>query len=212
MRIPQAYGNYEAFLDERGIEVIHNCTPNDLHLPVTHGRDRARKACHCRQTARHELNRCADDARCRNTSKGIVHAVTFNYRYNPVIQHARVALQRGDMGTIHFIHGFYLQDWLLYPNDYNWRLEKEGGESRAVADIGSHWCDLAGYVTGSRSPKFSRNTRPCSHRDSSHERRVKRLPGGSERHSINITSTRKTSPAFWCVLRMVRVECFEYCR
>ena len=83
-------------------------------------------------------------------AKGIIHAVTFNYRYNPLIQQARVMVARGDIGQVHFVHGGYLQDWLLYPSDYSWRLEKEGGESRAVADIGSHWCDLAGYVVGSR--------------------------------------------------------------
>jgi len=42
-----------------------------------------------------------------------------------------------------------VQDWLLYPTDYNWRvLAKEGGELRAVADIGTHWLDLIGFITG----------------------------------------------------------------
>jgi predicted dehydrogenase len=83
-------------------------------------------------------------------AKVIIHPVTFNYRNNPRIKRAGVMVARGDFGQVHFVHGGYLQDWLLYPNDYSWRLEKEGGESRAVADIGSHWCDLAGYVVGSR--------------------------------------------------------------
>ncbi len=146
--IPQAYGNYEELLDKSGVDVIHNCTPNDLHLPVTLAAiERGKHVIADKPLAMNstDAQTMLDAAR----KKGIVHAVTFNYRYNPVIQHARVALQRGDMGPIHFVHGYYLQDWLLYPNDYNWRLEKEGGESRAVADIGSHWCDLAGYVTGS---------------------------------------------------------------
>ena len=46
------------------------------------------------------------------------------------------------------ITGSYLQDWLLLATDYNWRIEPEaGGESRAVADVGSHWCDLLMYIT-----------------------------------------------------------------
>ena len=49
------------------------------------------------------------------------------------------------------MHGSYLQDWLLYDTDYNWRIEPEfGGASRAVADIGSHWMDAAQTVVGSR--------------------------------------------------------------
>jgi predicted dehydrogenase len=35
------------------------------------------------------------------------------------------------------------------PTDWNWRLVPElSGESRAVADVGSHWCDCVQYVTG----------------------------------------------------------------
>ena len=49
------------------------------------------------------------------------------------------------------MHGSYLQDWLLSANSSNWRVSVElGGPSRAFADIGSHWCDLAEWVTGQR--------------------------------------------------------------
>ena len=47
------------------------------------------------------------------------------------------------------MQGSYLQDWLLYTTDWNWRLEPGlGGEMRAVADIGSHWLDLLTFITG----------------------------------------------------------------
>src|SRR5690606_39952969 len=49
------------------------------------------------------------------------------------------------------VHGSYLQDWLMYDTDFNWRLAGDtGGKSRAIADIGSHWCDTVQYVTGKR--------------------------------------------------------------
>ena len=45
--------------------------------------------------------------------------------------------------------GSYVQDWLLLDTDYNWRvLAAEGGELRAVADIGTHWLDLVHAITG----------------------------------------------------------------
>ena len=57
------------------------------------------------------------------------------------------------------IHGTYLQDWLLSPEDDNWRVDAElGGASRAFADIGSHWCDLAEFVTGHRITRLSART------------------------------------------------------
>ena len=49
------------------------------------------------------------------------------------------------------LHGTYLQDWLLRAEDDNWRVDADlGGASRAFADIGSHWCDLAEFVSGHR--------------------------------------------------------------
>ena len=54
-------------------------------------------------------------------------------------------------GAPRFVTGAYLQDWLLLPTDWNWRLDPdEAGALRAVADIGSHWLDLARFVTGRR--------------------------------------------------------------
>jgi predicted dehydrogenase len=47
------------------------------------------------------------------------------------------------------VTGSYVQDWLLYPEDYNWRVEADGQANlRAVADIGTHWMDLAQFLVG----------------------------------------------------------------
>ena len=55
------------------------------------------------------------------------------------------------MGAVRLIHGGYLQDWLASADDDNWRVDaQQGGPSRAFADIGSHWCDLAEFITGDR--------------------------------------------------------------
>ena len=55
----------------------------------------------------------------------------------------------GEIGAVHFVHGSYLQDWLLEQTDFSWRLEPDkGGVSSAVGDIGSHWCDLVQHVVG----------------------------------------------------------------
>ena len=82
---------------------------------------------------------------------GIVHAVTFGYRGNPLVQHARAVIASGEIGKPNFIYGHYLQDWLLKDTDYSWRLEPDkGGASSALGDIGSHWCDLAQHISGLR--------------------------------------------------------------
>ncbi len=77
--------------------------------------------------------------------------VCYNTRFYPVNLEARDRVRRGDAGTIFAINGSYVQDWLLYETDYNWRvLAEQGGALRAVADIGTHWMDLVTSITGLR--------------------------------------------------------------
>jgi predicted dehydrogenase len=65
---------------------------------------------------------------------------------------AKAMVDSGEVGDIYTIHGGYLQDWLFYETDYSWRLEPEiSGESRAFADIGSHWIDAVEFISGLRA-------------------------------------------------------------
>ena len=146
----RGYGSYQALIDDPDVQVVHNATPNYLHYAVTSAA--LAKGKHVvsdkplAMTAA-ESKRLVEEAR----RAGVVTAVTFNYRGNPLVQQARLAIARGDIGAPHFLHGHYLQDWLLKETDYSWRLDPEkGGASSALGDIGSHWCDLAQHVSGLR--------------------------------------------------------------
>jgi predicted dehydrogenase len=149
MSIPKAYGDYRKMLADPEIQVVHNCTPNHLHFAINKEILAAKKHIISEKplamtsTESRELVRLAKDAQ-------VVNAINFNYRYMPLVQHAREMCQAAaDVGRIYAVHGSYLQDWLLLANDWNWRLVPElSGDSRAVADVGSHWCDLVQFITG----------------------------------------------------------------
>jgi predicted dehydrogenase len=148
--IPKAYGDYQEMLRDPEVQVVHNCTPNHLHYKINkdiifsgkHVISEKPLAISGRESA--ELLKLAKE-------RGIVHGVNFNYRQFPMMKQLAVMISNGELGKINLVHGSYLQDWLLYETDYNWRLAPDvGGKSRAVADIGSHWCDTVQYVTGKR--------------------------------------------------------------
>ncbi len=146
----KGYGSYQALLDDPDVQVVHNATPNYLHYEVTSAALARGKHV---VTDKPLAMTAAQAKRLVNEAQraGVVAAVTFNYRGNPLVQQARLAIARGDIGRPHFLHGHYLQDWLLKETDYSWRLDPEkGGASSALGDIGSHWCDLAQHVTGLR--------------------------------------------------------------
>jgi predicted dehydrogenase len=78
-----------------------------------------------------------------------VAGVNYNIRYYPLCLEAAQRIRTGAIGDVYHVAGSYVQDWLLYPSDFNWRvLAEEGGELRAVADIGTHWLDLIQFITG----------------------------------------------------------------
>jgi predicted dehydrogenase len=148
LKIPKAYGNYEDLLKDPDIEVIHNCTPNHLHFEMNkqallHGKHLlSEKPLTLRTAEARELYELA-------AGRSLVTGINFNYRQFPMVQHLKSMVKDRDLGELHTIRGSYLQDWLLYPTDYNWRMEPEyGGETRAISDIGSHLFDLVQYVTG----------------------------------------------------------------
>jgi predicted dehydrogenase len=148
--VERAYGDYRELLADPDIDVVHNTTPNHLHLEVSLAALAARKHVisdkPLSDSAQH--SRALWDAARR---AGVAHVVTFNYRGNPLVQEARAMVSRGDLGPLCYVHGQYLQDWLADERVYSWRLDPErGGASSALRDIGSHWCDLAEHVTGLR--------------------------------------------------------------
>jgi len=150
MGVPKVYGTVDELVADPEIHVVHNTTPNYLHgsvirAAIARGKHVvSEKPLAMSSAEAHALWLAAEQA-------GVVHAVTFNYRGNPLVQQARAMIAAGDIGPAHFVHGAYLQDWLLKPTDFSWRLEPEkGGASSAFADIGSHWCDLAQHITGQR--------------------------------------------------------------
>ena len=146
--IPKAYESYEAMLADPLIDVVHLAVPNHLHYPYSRAALLAGKHVVCEKPLAMNSIESAELVRLAK-EKNLVNAVNFNIRMYPLVQQARSMVQSGEIGDIFIIQGSYLQDWLLLPTDWNWRLEPElGGTLRAVGDIGSHWLDLMTFITG----------------------------------------------------------------
>jgi predicted dehydrogenase len=146
----RAFDSPEELAVADGVDVVHVCTPNDLHAPLAEAALRAGKHVVCEKplaTTAAEAERLVDAAQ----DAARVATVPFVYRYNPIVFEARARVAAGEIGALRLVHGGYLQDWLSTPDDDNWRVDPaRSGASRTFADIGSHWCDLMEFVTGQR--------------------------------------------------------------
>jgi predicted dehydrogenase len=157
--VEKCYRSVDELIVDKDIQVIHNCTPTNLHLEINEKIIRADKHVFSEKPLG---KTSAESAKMVELLKGYpdtVAGVNFCYRMNGLIQDTKNRIAAGEIGKPYLVHGVYLQDWLLYETDYNWRIEPEyTGVSRCVGDIGSHWMDLAQTVTGSKIVEVCANT------------------------------------------------------
>jgi predicted dehydrogenase len=147
--LPRVYDNVAALAADPDIDVIHIASPNHAHADQVRMVLDAGKHVVCEKPLALDSTDSADLV-ARARAARLVNAVCFNIRFYPNCHQAGAMVRSGDIGTPRLVTGSYLQDWLLLETDWNWRLEPDkAGGLRAVADIGSHWLDLARYITGS---------------------------------------------------------------
>ncbi len=102
--IQNCYKDLRELLNNENIEVIHNCTPNNLHFDI---------------------------------NRKIIESGKHVFSEKPLIIEMRQKIINGDIGKPLLVHGSYLQNWLLFDTDYNWRVDsKVGGISRCLSDMG----------------------------------------------------------------------------
>ncbi len=146
--LERVYVSLDELAEDHDVSVVHICTPNHAHFEQASRMLRAGKHVLCEKPLAMDsresemLVKLARERRC-------VGAVAYNLRYYPLCHEAKAAVTSGVIGQPRLVHGSFLQDWLLFPTDWNWRLDPRlGGELRAVSDIGTHWLDLMMWITG----------------------------------------------------------------
>ena len=157
--IPKCYATAEELIADPEIQVVHDCTPNYLHLDINSKIIKADKHVFSEKPLGMTSAESAQMLALLAEHPRVVAGIDFCYRMNALVQDARHRIANGEIGRPYLIHGSYLQDWLLFDTDYNWRIDPNlSGESRCVADIGSHWMDTAQVLAGCRITEECANT------------------------------------------------------
>ncbi len=144
--IPRGYRDLTELLGDDTVDAVHLTTPNRHHFAEVQAVLAAGKHVLCEKPLAMTSAESARLAELAAASDRVC-GVNYNIRFYPLCMEARERIRRGDLGEVFHVSGAYVQDWLLYPTDFNWRvLADDGGELRAVADIGTHWLDLIQYM------------------------------------------------------------------
>jgi predicted dehydrogenase len=142
--------DYREVLRDLTIDAVHIGTPNAQHFSMAKDALLAGKHVICEKPLTTTVAE-AEELVALAARQGLRNCTCHNLRYYPMVQQMRRMREAGDLGEILVVQGTYSQDWLLYETDWNWRVEtKAGGPSRCMADIGTHFFDMAEHVTGLR--------------------------------------------------------------
>jgi predicted dehydrogenase len=148
--VEKTEADYRRILDDKSVDAVHVCVPNALHFPIAKDALQAGKHVICEKPLATSVEEARQLVQIAGQTK-LRNATFHNLRYYPMVQQMRRMREAGELGDILVVQGTYSQDWLLYDTDWNWRIDsKANGPSRCLADIGSHWCDMAEHVTGER--------------------------------------------------------------
>ena len=148
MGLAKVYESLEALLNDNEVQVIHITTPNRLHFEMASAALKAGKHVMCEKPLAMNVEQTSQLVELALNSH-LAAGVNYNFRFYPLCLEARNMVQCGEVGDVFYTSGSYVQDWLFYPTDYNWRvLAEQGGHLRAIADIGTHWLDLIHTITG----------------------------------------------------------------
>ena len=147
--LSHAYRQVDELLADPEVQSVHLASPNRLHHTHALAALAAGKHVICEKPLAMTSAQTTELVKAWRERPAQVAAVNYNLRFYPLSIHARSLVRSGEIGQVVHVHGSYVQDWLLYPTDFNWRvLKTEGGELRAVGDVGTHWLDLVGFVSG----------------------------------------------------------------
>ncbi len=145
-----AYDSLARLLAEQKPDVLHVCTPNNLHAEQAIAAFAAGAHVLCEKplaTSSEDALRMIEAAdKARRVGR-----VMYNYRGYPLVATIRNRVGRGELGRLLRIGGCYLSEDVHAADKYVWHFTAGVvGPAFSLMDLGVHWLDLAEYVSGQR--------------------------------------------------------------
>lgn len=143
--------DYQELLAREDIQIIHICTPNDVHKEAIMEALRAGKHIYCDKPLALNVAEAEEIVALAKTTP-TVQQMTFNYRFVPAILRARQLVEDGFLGDLFTFRAAYLHAGYIDPaRPYSWRLDKARSGGGAIADLGAHIIDVVRFLLAEES-------------------------------------------------------------
>src|SRR5499426_307467 len=131
LRIPRAYGSYEALLADPEIEAVYNPLPNHLHVPLTLQAAAAGKHVLCEKPI---ALTAAEAGQLRSAAEKVHIMEAIMVRFHTQWLQARELVRSGKIGELRAVHVFF-----SYYNDDPRNIRNQAGiGGGALYDIGCY--------------------------------------------------------------------------
>ncbi len=106
LRIPRAYGSYDALLADPEIDAVYNPLPNHLHVPIASQAAKAGKHVLCEKPLGLDAKEVADLIAIRDET-GMTVAEAFMVRHHPQWHQARELVRHGRIGDLRVVQASF---------------------------------------------------------------------------------------------------------
>jgi predicted dehydrogenase len=142
------YTDWNGLVSDEQVDIVDNCTPDNLHAGPCIAAAEARKHVICEKP----LAMTVEDAKAMRDAAekaGVRHMLCHNYRFLPAVRFAYDLIQEGALGTVYQFRARYLQEVGHDPGEAVENVWYAAGtKSGVLFGIGCHIIDMARFLMG----------------------------------------------------------------
>ena len=144
----EATPDWRAVIDHPDVDVVYVTAPNMMHEEVAVAAAQAGKAVFCEKPVGGKPDQTVRvEAAARKA--GVITGVGYNYRWAPLVMHAKQLIDSGRLGEITNYRGRFFSMYGADPMGLlSWRFDIDGAGYGVSSDILSHAVDLATMLVG----------------------------------------------------------------
>ena len=144
----QSTTDWQEVINHPGVEIVNIATPNSLHVEIVKAAAAAGKHIFCEKPVGRTPEETKEIAKIAREA-GVLTFVGFNYRWTPLVMHAKKLIDEGRLGDLNQFRGRFFSMYGSNPMGLSsWRFDFDTSGYGVLGDIMAHVMDMALFMAG----------------------------------------------------------------